>query len=1125
MRCAACGTELIAGKKFCHACGTRVAVQCRGCGASIGPDFRFCPDCGLEASGGVHDAAPPPADDPLSRLSEHIPTALAHKIRATQGVIEGERKQVTVLFCDLAGSTAIAERFDPEDYHDLLDRYLELAFAQIYRYEGIVNQIAGDGLMALFGAPVAHEDAPQRAVLAALGIHEALADFRFARLAEQGLVLQARVGVHTGPVVVGTVGNDLKMDYTAIGDTTNLASRLESLAEPGTTLVSEATQRLVRGLFEVRPTGPLAVKGKRERVVAYQVLGATQAATPMTIAAERGLTPFVGRAEELAQLDAGWRRLAGNVAQVVAIVGQAGSGKSRLLYEFRQRLATEGAVFLEGRCSTLSQAVPYFPFITMFRNYFDLVPGDTPDTACAKVTAKVDGWREKPELTRRLVSRLLSLPFEHEEGGEGLKRESFDAIAQLLLAESERGPVVVVLEDLHSVDEGSRELLESLVARLANARVMVVVTQRPEEQAAWRAEATFTQLVLHRLSDDEVRAIIRAVARGALPAELEALLVAKAEGSPFFAEEITRTLVEEGWLTGENGTRRLTRPLEDIRIPGTVQEVIAARLDRLAPQAKRVVQVAAVLGRQFRAGQLTTLLDGEGIDVARELAQLERAGVVHRKHLLASDEYRFGESLTQEVAYEGLLLRQRRQLHERVALLLEASPAEATAERSALVAHHFARSDNRPRAVDALLRAAQEAERLPSYRTAAEFFRQAWEQAEAEPLDTADESFRRAALTAVSGFCRVTVLFGLPFVAEAERAAERGRRLAEGLGDAEALAGLYYFQGALTISRGRDHFARGLELAEQGLAAAERAGLTIPTMRIARGLCVNYVLDGRFELARRTADWTIDGLERSGDHERFADLYVSALWVRDIVRYLSDDLDAALAGATETHARAVSVPNRTVRSGSAGTLAQIHFFRGEYAEAMRWADESLEIAEAIANPAGFPAAAAVALASRLELGEPVAAAHYLELIEQGVAVAAGSQLNIRFVGDALLAVGDQGRLEWYVQQLRGAAGGRLREALVATSMGEVLARLGRHDEAERRYREAIGLAEAIGARSTLGVAALGAAELAALRGERAASERYLAWAITACRELRLGRYEPRIAQLQAASEGTVARPV
>src|SRR5207249_1494877 len=492
---------------------------------------------------------------------------------------------------------------------------------------------------------------------------------------------------------------------------------------------------------------------------------------------------------------------------------------------------------------------------------------------------------------------------------------------------------------------------------------------------------------------DDVTAIIRGVAGAPLPAELEYRLVEKAEGSPFFAEEMTRALFEEGHLLRDNGHCRVTRPVEEVPIPGSVQEVVAARLDRLPPQTKRAAQVAAVLGRQFRRDQLVHMLDGEQIEVDRALAELEQRGLLHRKSVLAGDEHRFGESVTQEVAYEGLLLKQRRQLHERAGLLLEASPGEESAEVRALIAHHFARSDNRAKAVEALLQAAEDAERLPAYRTAADFFRQAWDVAEQElAAHPDDDAARRATLTAALGFCRLTVLFGLPHLAEARRAGERARTLAEAFGDHESLAGLCYFLGVTTLLMQRDGFARGLGLVEEGLAVAERAGLRLTSMRLSRGVSLHYAFDGRFELARRAIDWVIDELEASDGRERLADLYVSARSVRDAVLALADDLDAASRSALDTSELAGRIPNRTIRSMTTSLLGQIHLMRGEYAEAKRCAEESLEIAEAISNLGTLPAAAAVALLARSALGEAVAAERYLAAIDEALTASSSPQL-------------------------------------------------------------------------------------------------------------------------------------
>ena len=1088
MRCLRCGTELLPGKRFCHACGAEAGRRCPSCGAAIEASFRFCPDCGT-AVGAEAGQSPPPAPEQRPR---------------DEGA-DGERKVVTVLFCDLVGSTAIAERLDPEEYRELIERYLAIAFREIGRFEGTVNRLAGDGIMALFGAPIAHEDAPARAVRAAIAIRDALAALD---AATAGADLTARIGIHTGPVVVGNVGTEAKVDYTAIGDTTNLAARLESLARPGTILVSEATHRLVRGFFRVRPTGPLAIKGKSESVAAYEVLAETPTATAMSVAAERGLTAFVGRDAELAQLDACFGRLEGGLGQVVAVVGEAGSGKSRLLYEFTRRLAS-AALVLEGRCSALSQAIPFAPFVAMYEGYL----GRAVNTPVA-------------EATNRLLALLTAAAGEapRTRRAEEQKRDTFEAVARFVLTKTQRIPVVIVVEDLHWIDDASRELLESLVSRLQNARAMVVVSQRPEGASAWRARGAFTQLVLRRLPDDDVLAIVRGVAGGELPPALERQLVTKAEGSPFFAEEITRSLLEEGYFLRGDGRARLTRPVGEVHIPGTVQEVIAARLDRLGAQGKRVLQVAAVLGRQFARAQLAALLGDEGIDVGHELEELERRGLVHRKHVLSNDEYRFGESLTQDVAYESLLLRQRRLLHERIGLLLEAVPGAMTAERSALLAHHFSRSDNRAKAIEALLRAGRDAEELPAYRTAVDLLSRCWELAEAELAAGGGDDVRRAALQATLALSRIGAIFGAYPHDEAARAAARGRELAEALGDTNVLAQLLYFHGEITIVGDQDAFARGLALSEESVALAARSGHPMTELSLARGVAVLYALDGRFAEARQSCARVIQALEAAGHRETASDLYTSTRWIQDNILYLSDALDEAYASATETYAFATRAPNRTVHCGAATTLAQVHFLRAEYRDALRWADEALEMAERITNVAGLSGPAAIAVMARVELGLPVDAERYLALIEQSLTGGETLQSNSRFAGEAFLAVGEPARAERYAESLRATRrGGRLREAYAAASIGEIMLRRGRFAESERAIGHAISVAKAIGARSVLAAACITGAELAEAVHVPSLGTEPLERAIPICRELRLERYLARAEKLRAGSGPTAAR--
>jgi class 3 adenylate cyclase/tetratricopeptide (TPR) repeat protein len=1142
VHCANCGTELIAGKRFCHICGTQVSLTCPNCGSTIELGFRFCPDCGFrliaDGAAGVKSttAGQPSAEKPLSGLAKHIPVDLAQKIRASTSAIAGERKLVTVMFCDVAGSTAIAERLDPEEYHELLEQYLEIAFHEIYRLEGIVNQLAGDGMMALFGAPLAHEDAPERAVEAALAICDGLNALNQKLLAERGLALRARIGIHTGPVVVGTVGNDFKMDYTAIGDTTNLASRLESLAEPGTVLISDATERLVRGLFEMRPVGPFEVKGKREAVTAFEVLRRSPLATPMAIAAERGLTPLVGRNDELAQLSACFARLTGDLAQIVAVVGPAGSGKSRLLYEFKQRLAWERVVFFEGRCASLNQVVPYALWINMLRQYFDLVPAEVPECACEKMLAKIP---ESDEALRELLPylcRLLAIPVQPlpDVPLEELQRKTFEAVSRLVMASSTAAPVIMLLEDLQWIDEPSREMLDLAVARL-HGRIMLVVSHRPDYQPAWRTHAAFTQLNLRPLSDEHTAEIVRAVAGGRLPAELERRILVKAEGNPFVAEEVTRALLEQGVVLRTDSQVRLTRPVNDVRIPDTVQELIGARLDQLGPQAKRVVQVAAVLGRQFQHSQLEALLEGEGINVAAQLELLENRGVIHRKNLLSRDEFRFGESLTQEVAYEALLLKERRHLHARIGRLLEAAPGELTAERSALIAHHYGLGDDREKALAALLRAARQAEELPSYPLALQFYRQAWQLADAAVPDTLALTGASAtaglpalvpvALEAALGLCRLVILYGSSEAAEIERPVRRARVWAEALGNADALAGAYTYEGLMIMAGARSAFADGVPLIEEGFAIAQRAGTTVTAISISRALAFAYAYDGRCDVGQETLRWAVAELERLGEHDRLSDLYLGARYMRDWLRYLCDDAEGAEQGATETYEQAVSASNRTVQSLAASTLAWVHLARAQYAEARRWADTSLEMAELIGNVATIRTAAALALMARVSAGETVTPSHYLDLIEQGYAARSDMAVKCHLVVEALLAIGEIARARRFAEIAYEHAGGRLRQAWCTTALGDIMLRLGpgHWAEAERWYQQALGLAEALGARSALATAALGAGELAVAQGDQETGRRLFRQALAVAGDIGFGRLQARAEDLLASCSGESER--
>ncbi len=1110
MDCASCGATLLPGKSFCHVCGAAAAAACPHCGASVEAGFAFCPDCGgrLLAAAAPARGPTPVAEDPAEtpRLARTAPIA-------------GERKQVTVLFCDLKGSTAIAEGMDPEHYRDLLDRYLDLSIREIDRMGGMVNQLAGDGFMALFGAPIALEDEPERAVRAALSIQEALGRLNSDGQATGEPELLACIGIHTGPVVVGTVGNDLKMDYTAIGDTTNLAARLQALAEPGAILISEVTRNLVAGQVELSERPPVEVKGKREAVTPYQVLGMTDAVTPMSIAEARGLTPLVGLEQELAQLEACFERIHGGMPQLVSVVGDPGSGKSRLVYEFKQRLADRDPILFEARASTLTQALPFAPLTNMLKSYFGLAPGETQDCACEKIAAQVKQIDPALDAIYPAMCQLLTTPSE-DLATEGLRERTIQAFAGLVGSLVENRSVLWILEDLHWFDEASLEVLERLVARMERLPVMVLVTHRPEYQASWHVRSAHTQLWLRPLTADESRQVARARAGGALPEELEQRIVKRAEGNPFFVEEITRALVEQGQIVPEEGGVRLTGPIEAIRIPDTVQELIEARLDRLTPTTKRVAQMASVLGRQFRADQLTAVLEPEGIDTASALKELESRGLVH---VASADrgEFRFGESLTQSVSYESLLLRERRELHERVAALIESDPRGMTAERAGLVAHHLSRSENRTRAIESLLMAARHAEDLPSYPSATSLFRQAWELAEQELGENDDERSRRWVLDATMGVSRLVVLYSSPESQDEERAARRGQEIAELLGDAEALSRMVTLQGSIVSGSDGTRFDEGVALMERGLELAREAGSDLAAINAQRGLGWSYLMDGQFAKANDALERVRAMLEELGQADPPSDLYLSVLYFLMTARLWQEDLAGAEALATKTLALCEQKNNRTLAGASLSVLAHVHFLLAQYSVARDWADRAYASGVEIGNLGATRSGAMIGTAARLELAESVHPKRLLEVADETVDGRGDFSANAHLMAETLIAIGEVERAAHYADQAALRSGGRLRRAQSMLATAHALAARGpaHRDEAAEEFRLVAQVAQEIGSSYFQIAAAIGLGRLGAARGDRSAAAGALQEAADAAERTGLVRLRDQALRALAEARG------
>jgi len=533
----------------------------------------------------------------------YTPSYLAEKILTSRSALEGERKQVTVLFADLKGSTELIRDLDPEAAQRLLDPALQRMMDAVHRFEGTVNQVLGDGIMALFGAPIAHEDHALRACYAALAMQDALQRFAEEVRRTQGLEVQLRVGLNSGDVVVRTIGNDLHMDYSAVGQTTHLAARMEQLATPGTIHLPAATLRLVEGLIRVTSLGPMPIKGLPVPVEVFELLGVAPMRRRLQAAIARGLTRFIGREQELAVLRQTLAQAGQGQGQLVALLGEAGVGKSRLVYECVHGHATQSWRVLESASVSYGRATPYFSVIDLLKRYAHLDDADDVRTIRAKVTGQVLMLDEALQDTLPTLLALLDAlpddsPF-HQLDPAQRRQRTLTALKRVLLRESQVQPLLLVVEDLHWIDTETQTLLDSLVESLPTAQILLLVNYRPEYQHSWGSKTYYTQLRLDPLPPASAAAVLQALL-GDDPslAPLTSLLITRTVGNPFFLEESVRTLVEAGVLVGAMGTYRLAQPLHSIEVPATVLTVLAARIDRLPPDAKYLLQTAAVIGTE-----------------------------------------------------------------------------------------------------------------------------------------------------------------------------------------------------------------------------------------------------------------------------------------------------------------------------------------------------------------------------------------------------------------------------------------------------------------------------------------------------------------------------------------------
>jgi class 3 adenylate cyclase len=668
-------------------------IVCTECGKENPPASRFCNGCG-------HDLSRPDEVTPIDydHPQSYTPKFLADKILNTRSAIEGERKLVTVLFADVANYTSISEKLDPEEAHQVMDGCFKILMDEIHKYEGTINQFTGDGVMALFGAPVAHEDHAQRACHAGLAIQSAVTAYGDKIKGDHGQDFKMRIGLNSGPVIVGAIGDDLRMDYTAVGDTTNLAARMESMAQPGSIYISSNTQRLARDFFEFKSLGKIEVKGKEDPQEAFELIKTGEVETRIEASVAKGLTRFVGRKNSMAALMEAYEKAKSGSGQVVGLVGEAGVGKSRILFEMRSMLPQGEFSYLEGRCIHFGGSMIYLPILDIVRSYFEIKDGDPELTIKKKTEEKIIDVDEKLKGVLPPIHELLSVKVDDEAFNKlepNEKRErTFEAIRDLLIRVSQERPLIIAVEDLHWIDKTSEEFLGYLIGWLANNPILLLLLYRPEYTHPWGSKSYYNSIVLSQLTTKSSAELVQAILENAeVVPELKDLILHRSGGNPLFMEEFTRSLIENDTIQRKDHQYVLSQKPADIQVPDTIQGIIAARIDRLEDNLKRTMQVASVIGRDF-AFRILQTITGMKQELKSHLINLQGLEFIYEKQLFPELEYIFKHILTQEVAYNSLLLKRRKELHEKIGQAIEDIYTDRLEEFYEMLAYHFSKSEN-----------------------------------------------------------------------------------------------------------------------------------------------------------------------------------------------------------------------------------------------------------------------------------------------------------------------------------------------------------------------------------------------------------------------------------------------
>ncbi len=861
MKCSRCQADNREDMKFCEQCGARMALECPNCKAILPAGKKFCGKCGTTLEG---LQAAPFID--YSKPKSYTPKFLADKILTARSAIAGERKLVTVLFADVANFTAMSEKLDPEEVHQIMDGCFRILMDEIHGYEGTINQFTGDGVMALFGAPLAREDHAQRACYAALAIQKTLAAYSEKIKKQYGINFQMRVGLNSGPVVVGSIGDDLRMDYTAIGDTTNLASRMQTMAKPGSVLVSTQNYKLCKDYFEFKSLGKLRVKGKQEPQEAFELIQAGTIKTRIEASVAKGLTPFAGRKTSMAALMESYEEVKAGTGQVVGITGEAGVGKSRLLLEFRNLLSKDEHGYLEGRCLQYGSSTAYLPILDLVRSYFGIEVGEPEASVKNKIAGKTLLFDEQSRGIFIPIQDILSLQVEDNAylqlEPKQKKEKIFEALRVWFIKESESKSLIIAIEDLHWMDKTTEEFLTYMIGWVSNAKILLLLLYRTEYVPPWTNQPNYRKVALNQLTAQTSSELVKAILKeGEVSAEILDLILGKAEGNPLFIEELTGSLLEHGTIQRKNHDYVLSGKASEIVVPDTVQGIIAARLDRLEEELKGTMLAASVIGREFAFRVLQAILKMQE-KLKFHLRKLQGLELIYEKRLYPELEYIFKHALIQEVAYNSLFLKRRKEIHDNIGQAIEELYPERLEEFYEMLAYHYSRSDNLDKAYHFLKLSGNKSIRNNSLWEAYRFYAAAL-----DVLKRMPESEQRKKEQIETIFLMTVPMRLLGYPEDSIDFLKEGEKLCKELGDRRSIANIYSFMNLYYSVKGDAALSR--KYLEDAFVEGDKIQDIEIMAPCGYGLCFSYLMSGDFIKVNNIAPKVITLLEKTHRENEF----------------------------------------------------------------------------------------------------------------------------------------------------------------------------------------------------------------------------------------------------------------